>query len=424
MEEDYSRAIQDHFLCVPEGQEMIAYAERQGHRVKQDAEGELAANFFAEANHLGGTERTGALRARIAAKKLGYRLKPYLAAGRPYVLLVTGDPSPWQAGLWQVCPELRDPGNYLVKIAKAALLTNVEGIAGEQEYLSRYGPKMARMRVLSLLEKEPSCTFPPVPDFEAYANDNLEEESEPEDGQAPAEEDSELEIEMPTSGKARSKEMLKAVYRLHQNTGHTSKRRLARALIIAGAPPEAVQAAKMLKCSVCDENKKPNARMPTALPRVEHPGDHVCADLFSVKDSAGKIFWIAHFVDLASRYQVCRLLPDKTAEEVVKCLSEWVRVLGAPKALTVDMGPEFLATKFQSACDFFAVCLRHTPVESPWKNAVAERSGQTTKAILKHLITEHSALGRDEMDMMLAAASEAYNGDVGNNLARLAMDWR
>ena len=415
VEEDYSKAIQDHFLCVPEGQEMIAYAERQGHRVKQDAEGELAANFFAEANPLGGTERTGTLRARIAAKKLGYRLKPYLAAGRPYVLLVTGDPSPWQAGLWQVCPELRDPGNYLVKIAKGALLTNVEGIAVEQEYLSRYGPKMARMRVLSLLEKEPPRISPPVPDFEAYANDNPEEESEPEDGQAPAEEDSELEIELPTTGKAPSKEMIKAVYRLHQNTGHTSKRRLARALIIAGAPPEAVQAAKMLKCSVRDENKKPNTRMPTALPRVEHPGDHVCADLFSVKDSAGKIFWIAHFVDLASRYQVCRLLLDKTAEEVVKCLSEWVRVLGAPKALTVDMGPEFVATRFQSACDFFAVCLRHTPVESPWKNAVAERSGQTTKAILKHLITEHSALGRDEMDMMIAAASEAYNGDVGDS---------
>ena len=162
MEEDYSRAIQDYFLCVPEGQEMIAYAERQGHRVKQDAEGKLAANFFAEANPLGGTERTGALRARIAAKKLGYRLKPYLAAGRPYVLLVAGDPSPWQAGLWQVCPELRDPGNYLVKIAKGALLTNVEEIAGEQEYLSRYGPKMARMRVLSLLEKVPLRASPPT----------------------------------------------------------------------------------------------------------------------------------------------------------------------------------------------------------------------------------------------------------------------
>ncbi|CAE7410514.1 unnamed protein product, partial [Symbiodinium sp. CCMP2456] len=206
--------------------------------------------------------------------------------------------------------------------------------------------------------------------------------------------------------------MMKAVYRLHQNTGHTSRRRLARALIIAGAPPEAVKAAKMLKCTVCDENQKPQTRMATALPRVEHPGDHVCADLFSMKDSGGKIYWIAHLVDLASRYQVCRLLPDKSADEVVKCLSEWVRILGAPKALTVDMGPEFVAGKFQSACDFYDVCLHHTPVEAPWKNAVAERSGQTTKAILKHLIKEHSAYGSVEMEMMLAAASEAYNGDA------------
>ena len=37
-----------------------------------------------------------------------------------------------------------------------------------------------------------------------------------------------------------------AVSRLHTNTGHLSNRRLARALVIAGAPAEVVQAAKTL----------------------------------------------------------------------------------------------------------------------------------------------------------------------------------
>jgi len=415
VEEEYDQAIHEPFLYVPEGDELRDYATRQGHLVKQDDEGVLAANFFAEVASESEHSKASLLKNRIAARKLAYRLKPYLDAERPYVLLIGDELSRWQPTLWQVCPDLRNPGNYAVKFGKGTILTNVEAIAVEQEYLAKYGPKMARVRVLSLLEGRPAKPSKPVLDFEAYVNEEPGEGSEPEGEQVAFEEDSDLELEVPTTDKAPSKEMMKAVYRLHQNTGHTSRRRLARALIIAGAPPEAVKAAKMLKCTVCDENKKPQTRMATALPRVEHPGDHVCADLFSMKDSGGKIYWIAHLVDLASRYQVCRLLPDKSADEVVKCLSEWVRILGAPKALTVDMGPEFVAGKFQSACDFYDVCLHHTPVEAPWKNAVAERSGQTTKAILKHLIKEHSAYGNAEMEMMLAAASEAYNGDVGDS---------
>ena len=42
-----------------------------------------------------------------------------------------------------------------------------------------------------------------------------------------------------------------AVRKLHNNTGHRSNRRLARALAIAGAPAQAIMAAKTLQCSVC-----------------------------------------------------------------------------------------------------------------------------------------------------------------------------
>jgi hypothetical protein len=51
-----------------------------------------------------------------------------------------------------------------------------------------------------------------------------------------------------------------AVKRLHESTGHRSNRRLARALVIAGAPKEVVTAAKHLRCSLCDEKKRPKSR--------------------------------------------------------------------------------------------------------------------------------------------------------------------
>ncbi|CAK9020086.1 unnamed protein product [Durusdinium trenchii] len=51
-----------------------------------------------------------------------------------------------------------------------------------------------------------------------------------------------------------------AVYRLHVNTSHRSNQRLARALLICGAPKEAVLAAKRLKCPVCAERRNPKPR--------------------------------------------------------------------------------------------------------------------------------------------------------------------
>ena len=50
-----------------------------------------------------------------------------------------------------------------------------------------------------------------------------------------------------------------AVRRLHENTGHRSNRRLARALMIANAPPDVVRAAKEHRCSICQERKSPKA---------------------------------------------------------------------------------------------------------------------------------------------------------------------
>ena len=52
-----------------------------------------------------------------------------------------------------------------------------------------------------------------------------------------------------------------AVRRVHDEaTGHRPPRRLARALLLSGAPPEAVQAARELKCAVCSERRGPKSR--------------------------------------------------------------------------------------------------------------------------------------------------------------------
>ena len=81
-----------------------------------------------------------------------------------------------------------------------------------------------------------------------------------------------------------------AVRRLHENTGHRSPKRLARALVIASAPTEAVIAAKQLRCSVCDEKRPPKTLRPASLPAPREPGDQVALYIFDSFDAAGSRF--------------------------------------------------------------------------------------------------------------------------------------
>lgn len=73
-----------------------------------------------------------------------------------------------------------------------------------------------------------------------------------------------------------------AVHKLHVNTGHRSVKRLARALVICGAPTEAVIAAKQLDCSVCKERRQPRVRPAATLPVPRDTGDQVHVDLVKV----------------------------------------------------------------------------------------------------------------------------------------------
>ena len=213
-----------------------------------------------------------------------------------------------------------------------------------------------------------------------------------------------------------SREQRAAVMRLHQNTGHRDPRRLARALVLAGASPEIVRAAKEIKCEVCQENRKPRAHRPSTLPKPRNFCDQVHMDLFLMKDVMEAHYWIVHAVDAASGFQVAKVLPAKTTDAVLQFLNEsWISHFGAPRTLICDSGPEFISEKMQAACDYHDVVLYHTAVEAPWVNGIAERGGQSLKTIGKALSTTLCPQNHEEMTQLLAACLEAVNNDVGES---------
>ena len=75
-----------------------------------------------------------------------------------------------------------------------------------------------------------------------------------------------------------------AVKKLHEATGHRDNRRLARALVLAGAPTEVVAAAKQHKCALCDEQKPPKSRRPASLPMPRDTSDQIHLDIVEIMD--------------------------------------------------------------------------------------------------------------------------------------------
>ena len=100
-----------------------------------------------------------------------------------------------------------------------------------------------------------------------------------------------------------------SVRRLHENTGHRSNRRLARALNLAGAPAEVVWAAKHHQCDICKEKRGPKARRPVSLPTPKECSDQVHIDLVEMYDASEAKHMVVHMTDHATRFQLAEVLP-------------------------------------------------------------------------------------------------------------------
>ena len=212
-----------------------------------------------------------------------------------------------------------------------------------------------------------------------------------------------------------SKAEKQAVMRLHQNTGHRAPLRLAKALVVAGASPSVVRAAKELVCDICKETKRPPSRRPSSLPKPRHFGDQLHVDLVSMKDIHGETHWVIHAIDAVSGYQVARVMENKSADAAALFFEQmWIPILGSPKVIVADLGPEFTSDRFQRSLDFHDVLLHHVPVESPWMNGLAERAGGSLKVIVGALTKQFSCQGRHEMQSAVAAACDACNQDIGH----------
>ena len=206
-----------------------------------------------------------------------------------------------------------------------------------------------------------------------------------------------------------------AVKRLHENTGHRSNRRLARALVLSGAPTEVIRAAKNLKCSICDEKKRPKARRPASLPAPKDVSDQVHLDIFEVADVEERHFYVVHAIDWSSRFQMAEVLEHKSSEAVVDWFEKrWLPIFGPPRVLVADQGREFISWAFEEMCAKHSILLWHTAIQAPWANGICERGGGILKALTDACVRSHSLVGMEEVNKAVQESVQAYNSDIND----------
>lgn len=204
-----------------------------------------------------------------------------------------------------------------------------------------------------------------------------------------------------------------AVKKLHEATGHRDNKRLARALVLAGAPAEIVSAAKAHKCDLCAEQRPPKSRRPATLPTPRDTGDQVHLDLVEVFDVHQIKYYVVHVVDWATRFQMARLLPNRSSEEVICFLREmWWPIFGPPRVLVADQARELISHDFEAFCSENGVLLWHTAVQAPWQNGFCERGGGILKCLIATVVKKHSVGTFSEMAAAVHEATTAYNHDV------------
>ena len=230
--------------------------------------------------------------------------------------------------------------------------------------------------------------------------------------------DSEDEFAQPDGGEGEKipASIRAAVARLHENTGHRSTRRLARALTIAGAPSAVIRAAKQHKRSICMERAPPKSQRPASLPQPRDVSDQVHIDLIEAVDVNGESFYIIHATDFCTRFQMAQVIERKTAGAVVNFLqTRWFPVFGPMRVLVADQGREFISWQLQEFCSEHSVLLWHIGVGAPWQNGIAERSGGILKSVLAATVMANSVQGLSEMELALGEAVSAYNMDVNDS---------
>ena len=185
------------------------------------------------------------------------------------------------------------------------------------------------------------------------------------------------------------------VRRAHEGLGHPGNDRLARILKSAGARKEAVDYAKQLQCAVCDQHRKTRAPRQAAPPRELHVNSIVGADTVYLPTWDKKTRPALNIVCWASRFQLVVPLSGPNPVAARRACLQWIKFLGPPEKLYVDLGKEF-GHPFNLGAEGDATLIEPSALEMPTQRSITERAGKNFKEVFEKALTHHAVQSEEE----------------------------
>ena len=185
------------------------------------------------------------------------------------------------------------------------------------------------------------------------------------------------------------------VKRAHEGLGHPGTDRLVRILRHAGASKEAIEEAKKLKCPTCERHQKLAAPRAAAPPRTWQVNQVVGVDTIWLPTWKGKQRMAMNIVCWASRFQMIIPLDQHDAVAARRAYLQWVRLMGPPERVYVDLGKEFEGA-FELGAEIDSTYYDAGALEMPTQRSITERAGKSFKEVFSRALEQYSCDSEDE----------------------------
>ncbi|CAK0828505.1 unnamed protein product, partial [Prorocentrum cordatum] len=209
-------------------------------------------------------------------------------------------------------------------------------------------------------------------------------------------------------------ELMRAVMRLHRNTGHRPPRVMIRILRRRGASATTFAAVKQIKCSSCIENQvhrpRPTAVLDPARDLWQVVGidvkeivgnDQIKQEYLVIMDEASKLTLAVKIFSVpAQESRNC------TAKEMLNAFrGHWSDRYGMPSALRLDPEGAFVSHEFYDSIAGEGVQVAPCATQAHWQNGIAERAIKTVFECAKAMHRDHET----DLKAAVHAAVEAHN---------------
>ena len=137
---------------------------------------------------------------------------------------------------------------------------------------------------------------------------------------------------------------------------------------------------QMIKqCATCQKHAVQQQREPLIPHEIpSEPWTKLASDLFQLD---GRDYII--LTDYHTKFPIVRQLSSTTSASVARQLSDIFSLLGAPREIVSDNGPQYVGPEFQALCRTWGILHTTSSPRYPQSNGLAERNVRTIKNLLK-----------------------------------------